>query len=423
MINTTQQLNPLSSSSITAGTTSKAAMNNNLLNTDIVDQVQFSGINKSALKFSGISELPELTSALKSNQWTKAQRLVVGIDAVDLDTPLYIGSPCTALDEMIKAKNHKAVNFLLMHGAELGKFEAPSKELLSELAAKGADYPGLLKPALIYAAEENLEEMTDVLLYGNQNIDLNEKGSDGETPLLAALSMRNNSIIQKLLSFQNPVTGQKLVPNLEVKAPKGWNPQFKNSPTPLIMAVMQGNVEATNWLIEAGAQVSALDSNGLSALAHAVQESDEKNAKVLLAAGANPKETIKDNIPMLTYAVTKNNPEMVRLLIDAGAGINEPYYGDSGKTALMVAAEKGYTKIASLLIENTKLVDAQDELGRTALHYALENKQPSIVANLIQAGADPSLQDKKGLRPWDVAIEQGPSMINVLAEPEKFATA
>jgi len=70
-------------------------------------------------------------------------------------------------------------------------------------------------------------------------------------------------------------------------------------------------------------------------------------------------------------AVRERNYEKVLLFIHDGIDVN--MRDEHGRTALMVAAEKGYPEIAELLIDYGADVNARDNHGRDALYYAIIN--------------------------------------------------
>src|SRR5205823_1253148 len=65
---------------------------------------------------------------------------------------------------------------------------------------------------------------------------------------------------------------------------------------------------------------------------------------------------------------------------------------DEGKTALHWAAKQGYEKIVQLLIAEGANIDAQDDEGKTALHWAAKQGYEKIVQLLITVGANVMLK-------------------------------
>lgn len=68
---------------------------------------------------------------------------------------------------------------------------------------------------------------------------------------------------------------------------------------------------------------------------------------------------------MLDYSI-----QCVEMLIDAGANINSEE-ANEGKTALMMACEKGYLELVSNLLDHEALIDHKDQRKRTPLMYAI----------------------------------------------------
>lgn len=102
----------------------------------------------------------------------------------------------------------------------------------------------------------------------------------------------------------------------------------------------------------------------------------------------------------LQTAVVTGNLEFVRQHIEAGTDINmkDPM---SGSTALITAATFGKTAIAKALIDANADPDIQNNEGSTALHAAAFFCRVEIVQMLIDAGADKSIKNNH----WATARE------------------
>lgn len=121
----------------------------------------------------------------------------------------------------------------------------------------------------------------------------------------------------------------------------------------------------------------------------------------MLAAGSldylgKPSELKKDPDPWF-HAVDTGNLAAVRQLIGTvDINTSHPKYK---QTPLMLAACYGWEHIAAELIRAGAKLDLQDINGDTALHYTAQFTQPRVMKLLLDAGADPNIQDKWGTPP------------------------
>lgn len=83
---------------------------------------------------------------------------------------------------------------------------------------------------------------------------------------------------------------------------------------------------------------------------------------------------------------------IVHALIDHGAIINMS--NGYGETALMFAAQNGYTNVVKLFLNNNVSIEACDNKKRTAIFYAVEGNKCEVVKQLIEAGAMVDVQDR-----------------------------
>ncbi len=73
---------------------------------------------------------------------------------------------------------------------------------------------------------------------------------------------------------------------------------------------------------------------------------------------------------------------------------------ENGLTPLHLAAEPG---MVEALVAAGAEIDARNDLGRTPLHQAAGYRDANVVEALLDAGADPTLEDREGIRPVDLA--------------------
>jgi len=150
-------------------------------------------------------------------------------------------------------------------------------------------------------------------------------------------------------------------------------------------AAWYGRPEALQVLIDCGAAIEAIDTTvGRTALATAADKA------------ADPKiNAVGDDV-----GTGKGQRECVRLLIAAGANVHAQ--DQAGKTALHWAASQGNGVCCTMLLEAGADVQGTDTLfRRTALHYAAQNAQPTAYNALKKAGADEMVQDVRGNTPLD----------------------
>jgi len=96
----------------------------------------------------------------------------------------------------------------------------------------------------------------------------------------------------------------------------------------------------------------------------------------------------------LLLAVQLNNTEHVQRLLESG--VNPNACDKSRRSALHIAASRGYTNIIRLLLEYKADPNATDIIQNTPLHLAACNSNLQVIKILIDGGADLRLLDKNG---------------------------
>ena len=116
-----------------------------------------------------------------------------------------------------------------------------------------------------------------------------------------------------------------------------------------------------------------------SQLKSAVEKNDLKNVKILIAAGADLEVTDNWGMTALMVAAQKGYTDIVKELINAGANVDAKGACDS--TALLYAIEKGDVEIVKLLIGK-----AENSCDLTTLNAAINKRNIKIVKLLVTKG-------------------------------------
>ena len=173
--------------------------------------------------------------------------------------------------------------------------------------------------------------------------------------------------------------------------------------TPLHYASFRGEVPIIKLLIENGADINKLTNRQLNVIHYSAQGN-------------------KPNALMYFYILFKENKDLKdksHLILEKDGG---------GSTSLHWAvyslAEDYLLYLLNLdifdsFIKKQNFVNQLDNQGYSALHLSVSSKSPRIAMKLLQNGANPSLVDKDGLTPLQLAIEKKQyEIINILKNSE-----
>ena len=144
-----------------------------------------------------------------------------------------------------------------------------------------------------------------------------------------------------------------------------------------------------NFLRGAGMlETDQLTPEGLRALRAAVRQRES----TATGEASPPSPALPPDV--LHQAVLSGNIDRLQAALAAGADVNA--LDDRGWTALMHAANKGYTLMLPALIEGGADLDYRAADGATALFVAALLGHSEIVDELVKAGADPTIRGPRG---------------------------
>lgn len=235
--------------------------------------------------------------------------------------------------------------------------------------------------------------------------------------------------------------------NAESKAKKQLELRgIEYSPESFLKQISDGNVENFLLFVESGMNVETADSTGETALMKATKAGKGEIVKALLDGGADPKKVNAEGVPPLIQAIRSHQTEAARALIAGGANVDaRDNAGFSSvmlavlenqhdiaetminagadvlvqnhstlESALILAAQRGYTDLVQLLLKNVITKedrDAKDKKGMTALAWASLNGHLDAVKLLCSKKADPNVADAAGMTPFLHACAAGQTEI------------
>ncbi|XP_074427930.1 neurogenic locus notch homolog protein 3-like, partial [Larus michahellis] len=160
-------------------------------------------------------------------------------------------------------------------------------------------------------------------------------------------------------------------------------------------------------LICQGANLGAqTDRTGETALHLAARYARADAAKRLLDAGADPNAQDKAGRTPLHAAVTADAQGVFQILIRNRSTDLDARTGD-GSTALMLAARLAVEGLVEELVACHADVNAVDESGKSALHWAAAVNNVEATRALLRGGANKDLQDGKEETPLFLAAREG----------------
>jgi len=227
---------------------------------------------------------------------------------------------------------------------------------------------------LTYATSGTRRDIMKLLIENGANVNARDRAFAG-LPLAHAidiLDLESRYAVTKILIDAGA--------DVNVELPDG---------TPLMAAVSKEDVRLVELLIASGANVNSHDDDGRSAYSAAAVLGNGELKKILLKAGADPTVGIASykkewGEHAFLQAAADGRVDVVEAMLSNGAATVNQTNGHK-VTALMRAHD--YTMVEALLKAGAD-VSLRDDRGFTALTWAREIGDKSIIEKLIAAGAE-----------------------------------
>ena len=165
----------------------------------------------------------------------------------------------------------------------------------------------------------------------------------------------------------------------------GMNPNASNDGWPLYIASNAGHAEVVTLLLEAGANVNAVNKDGCTALTGASIQGQTQVVKLLLTAGANVNTIGPAGFTAITLAADKGHAKVVKLLLEAGANVNAGK--EATPTPLYMASMRGHPEVVKLLLDVGAIANLSSSDRSDLLATALSNGHIEVV-KLLEAAEE-----------------------------------
>lgn len=178
--------------------------------------------------------------------------------------------------------------------------------------------------------------------------------------------------------------------------------QPKDNPSALMLAAGNGNRNIVECLIDAGADINAVDTGvGLGAFGYALDNHHIQLAKRLLDKGAIPNYGISDTLPL---AVAEYGDMELILAIEARGGliVTPELKGRIG----FVAARNKDGEVFDYILNHGADLNYGNDLGYTPLILASLTNHPELVARYLSRGDNPDIEDIDSETALSLAIEK-----------------
>ena len=231
--------------------------------------------------------------------------------------------------------------------------------------------------------------------------DVDARGPCGLTPLMVA-SFRGGGLDQSDLNDEEDPDTSNVIQDLIAQGASINNTMDKTGETPLHLAARYARADAAKKLLDAKSDANAIDNTGRTPL-HAAVAADAQGVFQILVRhrATNLDARTFDGTTPLILAARLAIEGMVEELIQEQADINAS--DETGKSALHWAASVNNVDAVNILLANGANRDAQDSKDETPLFLACREGSYQAAKALLDHCANRDITDHMDRLPRDVA--------------------
>jgi len=170
--------------------------------------------------------------------------------------------------------------------------------------------------------------------------------------------------------------------------------------TPLTLALCEKKKRVIDWLISKKVE---LNDKETPSILMACSNTDVKTVKLLIEHGANVNARHKIGKSALNAALYGNNYDLILVLIEAGYDLK-----NDGVSLRQAVSNRQYKAIELLLDQGVDVNFCKPDMvfpyNATPVHIAAKNNDMKTVKLLVAHGADVTIKDHYGERPYNCAV-------------------
>lgn len=304
-------------------------------------------------------------------------------------------NPQELLVSGIKSTNFGKIKKSIKIGADLNKLsgdyypleEIPNSskahyKLLSFLMKEGADINaivGVKHKSLLHRAIEMQNEVLIKFLTNNVS-DINEQDLYGRTVLHTALFKKDAKTIKYIINKR-----KDLKPNIE----------DNDGLSPFILACKLNDFKSLNCLLQCeNIDVNQQDNKGFTGMHWLAAKGYDRTLELVFRTASNFVDIDVTNneldVPtLLCLSLEKGYFRVAKILVENGANVNVG-------APINLAIAKGSYILTKLLIENGAVLNIQENNVQEPLHVAVQNGNSNIVFLLLGKGANHKIKSSDG---------------------------